>query len=213
MVSNLMEQSTLKRLSCPVCYRAQTACICQWVKPIENEIEVLILQHPLEVAQAKGTARLLHLCLANSTMLTGEVFEAALFNTNKYSVLLYPATTPDPSLGLIEAPTLEPQHLLNPKQVRLVVIDGTWRKSRKMLYLNPALQKMPRLALSNLPPSKYLIRKAQQAHQLSTLEATCCGLTQINAGSVGIVESTKIYDPLITALNGFVGQQLEWQGS
>lgn len=207
-----MNQSTLKRPSCPVCYRAQIACICQWVKPIDNEIEVLILQHPLEVAQAKGTARLLHLCLANSTMLTGEVFDESLFSTNKYSVLLYPATTPDPSLGLIEAPVLEPQHLLTPKQVRLVVIDGTWRKSRKMLYLNPALQKMPRLALSNLPPSKYLIRKAQQAHQLSTLEATCYGLTQMNAGSVGIEKSAKIYDPLITALNGFVGQQLEWWG-
>ena len=79
MVSNLMEQSTLQRLSCPVCYRAQTACICQWVKPIENEIEVLILQHPIEVAQAKGTALLLHLCLANSTMVTGEVFADSLF--------------------------------------------------------------------------------------------------------------------------------------
>ena len=207
-----MNQSTLKRLSCPVCYRAQTACICQWVKPIKNEIEVLILQHPLEVAQAKGTARLLHLCLANSTMLTGEVFEEALFKTNKYSVLLYPATIPDPSLGVIEAPALEPQHLLDPKQVRLVVMDGTWRKSRKMLYLNPALQKMPRLALSNLPPSKYLIRKAQQAHQLSTLEATCYGLTQMNAASIGIEASTKIYEPLIAAMDGFVGQQLGCRG-
>lgn len=206
-----MEPSTRKRLSCNVCYRAQTACICQWVKPIENEIEVLILQHPLEVAQAKGTARLLHLCLANSTMVTGEVFADSLFSTSKYSVLLYPATTPDPSLGLFEAATLEPQHLLDPMQVRLVVIDGTWRKSRKMLYLNPALQKMPRLALGDLPPSKYLIRKAQQAHQLSTLEATCYGLTQMNAASIGITQSTKIYEPLITALNGFIGQQLEWR--
>lgn len=208
----VMNQSIIKRPSCTICYRPLSTCICQWVKPIENEIEVLILQHPLEVTQSKGTARLLHLCLTNSTMQTGEVFDDSLFSTNKYSVLLYPETTPDPSLGLIEAPVIEPQHLLNPKQVRLVVIDGTWRKSRKMLYLNPALQKMPRLAISDLPPSKYLIRKAQQNHQLSTLEATCYGLTQMNAASIGIGNSTKIYAPLIAALNGFVGQQLEWRG-
>lgn len=39
-------------------------------------MEVLILQHPLEVGDAKGSARLLQLCLLNSRMTTGEVFDA-----------------------------------------------------------------------------------------------------------------------------------------
>ncbi len=57
-------------------------------------------------------------------------------------------------------------------QLRLVVLDGTWRKSRKMLYLNPLLQALPRLPLVDLPALQYRIRKAQQAHQLSSFEAS-----------------------------------------
>jgi DTW domain-containing protein YfiP len=39
--------------------------------------EVLILQHPLEVHEAKGTARLLHLSLPHSRMVTGERSDAS----------------------------------------------------------------------------------------------------------------------------------------
>ena len=33
--------------------------MCAWLRPTANAIEVLILQHPLEAHQAKGSARLL----------------------------------------------------------------------------------------------------------------------------------------------------------
>ena len=56
--------------------------------------------------------------------------------------------------------------------LRLVLLDGTWRKSRKMLWANPLLQALPRLALHHVPASRYAIRKAHAPHQLSTLEAT-----------------------------------------
>jgi DTW domain. len=44
---------------------------------VAHRTEVLILQHPLEVHEAKGTARLLHLSLPHSRMVTGERFDAA----------------------------------------------------------------------------------------------------------------------------------------
>lgn len=43
---------------------------------MNNGVEVLILQHPLEVNNAKGSVRLLDLCLQHSRVLTGEVFTA-----------------------------------------------------------------------------------------------------------------------------------------
>ena len=190
----------LKRLACAICLRAQSNCICQWVTPTISDVEVLILQHSQEVAQAKGTARLLHLSLPNSCMVTGEAFDASLFDSPKRSILLYPDTLPDPSLGLAVPPVLDGNWLSKPAQLRLVVIDGTWRKSRKTVYLNPALQQMPRLALQDLPASRYSIRKAHKADQLSTLEATCVALAQLEG------DQAK-FEPLLAAFDGFVAQQ------
>jgi DTW domain-containing protein YfiP len=87
-----------------------------------------------------------------------------------------------------------------PDAVRLVVLDATWRKSRKMLYQNPALQALPRLALRDMPASIYRIRKAHAPDQLSTLEAATYALMQLHGDAVR-------FQPLLDAFDGFVSQQ------
>ena len=202
--SNPPEPSRRKR--CPACLRAEASCICRWIAPVGHAVEVLLLQHPLEVHNAKGSARLLHLSLPNSRLLTGEHFApdtlAALL-AGKHNVLLYPDTPGDRSLGIAPPPALDPATLLDPAQLRLVVLDATWRKSRKMLYLHPLLQQLPRLPLRDTPASHYLIRKAHAPDQLSTLEATCYALMQLEQGA-------ERFAPLITAFDGFVAQQLSY---
>src|SRR5204863_210037 len=84
-----------RRAGCAVCLRPQSACICQWITPVANQAEVLILQHPQETDHAKNTGRLLHLSLPRSRMLTGEAFEetdlsAAMGESSAYTVLMYP---------------------------------------------------------------------------------------------------------------------------
>jgi DTW domain-containing protein YfiP len=195
-----------KRARCSVCLRAAASCICRWIAPVSHAVEVLILQHPLEVNNAKGSARLLHLSLPNSQLLTGEQFSSDILAellAGKHNVLLYPDTPGDRSLGIAPPPALAPATLLDPAQLRLVVLDGTWRKSRKMLYLNPQLQQLPRLPLRDTPASHYLIRKAHAPDQLSTLEATCYALMQLEQDAPRFV-------PLITAFDGFVAQQLSY---
>lgn len=200
----------IKRLACSRCLRPQQTCICRWSTPIAHRVEVLILQHPLEAKHTKGSARLLHLSLPNSRLLVGEVFDEQQLKTllhapgaqRKHAILLYP-NTPD-SAGMAQAATPIDLDRVEPGELRLVVLDGTWRKSRKMLYANPLLQSLPRLALSDAPASQYLIRKAHGAHQLSTLEATCYALMQLEKDSAR-------YAPLLDAFNGFVAQQLSYQ--
>ena len=173
---------------------------------------MVILQHPLEVHNAKGSARLLHLSLPRSRLVTGEAFTPqamqALLEGPRRAVLLYPTApdTPDmldkPDAAITQTPAdLSTKFLHGPSQLRLIVLDGTWRKSRKMLHLNPLLQGIPRLSLSNLPPSHYLIRKAHRPDQLSTLEATCAALTQLEGHA-------QSFEPLLAAFDGFVAQQL-----
>lgn len=195
-----------RRPSCAICLRPQQTCICQWITPLAHAVELLILQHPLEVANAKGSARLLHLSLPGSQLIVGETFapaELALLLAGKNNVLLYPDTADERSLGIAAPPPLDPEWTRQAATLRLVVLDGTWRKSRKMLYLNPLLQQLPRLPLRDTPPSHYLIRKAHAPDQLSTLEATCYALMQLEN------EQTR-FQPLIDAFDGFVAQQLRY---
>ena len=193
----------VQRAACATCLRPVATCICRWIRPLHSGPAVLILQHPLEVANAKNSARLLHLCLPGSVLAVGETFAAtsldALLDGPRRPVLLYPDTPGDRSLGIAPPPQFDAAWAHDPTSLLLVVLDATWRKSRKMLYLNPALQVLPRLALRDVPDSHYLIRKAHAPGQLSTLEATAHALAQLD-GEEGR------YAPLIDAFDGFVAQ-------
>ncbi len=184
-----------RRVRCDRCQRPQAACICRWIAPVDSAVELLILQHPMETANAKGSARLLHLSLAGSVLAEGEAFDAAILDALLHAgartpLLLYPASPGAP----VAAP--DPALLADPAALRLVVLDGTWRKSRKMLHQNPALQSLARLPLTRMPASQYLIRKAHAPDQLSTLEASCHALAQLDA-AVHV-------QPLLASFDAFV---------
>lgn len=178
---------------CPHCLRPASACLCSCVQSVHSRVQLLVLQHPMEAGHAKNTARLLHLCLPGSRLEVGEVFDAdtlqALLhapwpeqasNAQVRAILLYPPTPPDPQLPVVQPPELPAHWLTQPEALRLVVIDGTWRKSRKMLYLNPGLQQLPRLSLLDVPAGRYAIRKAHAPGQLSSFEAAALALAQLH---------------------------------
>lgn len=198
-----MDAGAVKRAVCEVCLRAQSACICGWIVRIEAQAGLLVLQHPLELGNAKNSARLLHLSVAGSALAVGEtidplVLDGLLHADGRVPLLLYPETAGDQSL-----PAPPPYVALPADRVRLVLLDATWRKSRNMLYLNPALQTLPRLALRDVAPSNYRIRKAHAPHQLSSLEAAAQALTQLEGDG-------ERYRPLLDAFDGFVSQQASY---
>ena len=202
----------MRRESCPACLRPLKTCICKYIQPTNNHVQLIILQHPLEVYETKNTARLLNLCLQNSHIFVGEEFTDDFFdkdipkfvelNAEKvpiYDVLLYPETLEEKSLG-IQSPPKIADNVSEIPALRLWVLDATWRKSRKMLYLNPILQSMPRLSLQDAPPSIYKIRKAHSENQLSTLEASCYALRQLEQNLVD-------YAPILKAFSAFIAEQ------
>ncbi len=179
-----------RRPICARCERPEAACICRWIRPIDNRVDLIILQHPLEAREAKNTASLLRLSLARCTVLIGEQFDPSELGSLQGTALLYPATGDG-------APQAVPATVK-----RLILLDATWRKSRKMLHLNPWLLALPRLALPDPPASLYgALRRAQQAHQLSTLEAGALALQQVDD-----VDPER-YAALLAAFSGFVAQQ------
>ncbi len=188
-----MSDTLSRRPRCDRCALPSRTCLCALVAPVRNDVEVLVLQHPDEATEAKGSARLLRLSLGRCRVLVGEVFEPAsllelLDGDVSGNALLYPADT---VTGISEPlPAARPQ--------RLVVLDGTWRKSLRMLHANPLLQTLPRWTIAPAGPARYgALRKARLPTQLSTLEATCEALA-------GIEAAPARYAPLLAAFGRFV---------
>jgi len=194
-----------KRRLCDRCQLAITNCICQHAIAITNPIELLVLQHPQETHEVKNSIRLLALCAKNIQIKVGEIFSnddlhQLLYANQKIPLLLYPPTPESESLGIAIAPELTDLSPIPPEQIRLVILDATWKKSRKMLYVNHALQQLPRLALVQIPPSIYTIRKSHNKNQLSSLEACCYAWRQLEC-------KPEAYGDLLMAFEGFVNQQ------
>ncbi|WP_374436110.1 tRNA-uridine aminocarboxypropyltransferase [Inhella sp.] len=155
------------RSRCARCLRARCLCALLPGAPLAHQVELVILQHPLEQHEVKGTARLLALALARCELRVGETFNPSPNPEGRTEALLYPgaASTVPPGVA--------------PERLRLYVLDGTWRKSRLLLHRNPWLAALPRVNLAAAAPSAYTVRKAQAAHQLSTLEACAAALQQL----------------------------------
>ena len=177
--------------------------------PVASTVALLILQHPREQREPKGTARLLHLALAGSRLLVGERWPTppdpdTPLNAPRHDLLLYPATPGDAALP--EPPPLHAAWLAQPAQLRLVAIDGTWRKSRRLLYDSPWLQGLPRLALADPPPPRYRIRRARGGQQRSTFEAVLLALAALAPADAAL------FAPLWDLFDAFV-DTLERQGN
>jgi len=187
---------TPRRLRCDHCDLPLRTCVCALVARVANDVDVLVLQHPDEARQAKGSARLLRLSLARCRVIVGEVFEPAallalLDGDVSGSALLYPSDTPG-------GPRLPSSSALAARPARLVVLDGTWRKAGGMLRANALLQSLPRWPLAPTAPARYrALRKAPKATHLSTLEATCEALAAIEGAPTR-------YAPLLDAFERFV---------
>ena len=192
-----------RRARCHGCGRPLVGCWCACVRPVDNLTPLLILQDPDEAQQTKGTAGLLARCLSRVELRVGERFDPPASTAGL--VLLYPATHGNAALA-----RPAPAHDLGlqrggvnrgpPSLTTLVVLDGTWRRSRRLLHENRWLQALPRLALDAPPPSRYAIRRAQAESQRSTLEASALALAQIDGDE-------SRYAPLWAAMDAFIALQ------
>lgn len=161
----------MNRTYCLNCLKAAQACFCHEVTQFKNEIRLIILQHPTETKHPLGTAIISRLSFINSEIFIGENFNA---NTEVQKILESPQTYllfPGDS-----SQTITP-HRMDIKT--LVILDGTWKKAKKILYLNKKLQELPRLSFQKSYISQYKIRKEPKPNYLSTVEASVYALEEI----------------------------------
>jgi DTW domain-containing protein YfiP len=137
----------------------------------------LIVRHKWEAFKSTGTARVAALSLSN------------------LSILDMAAENPDPvreQLRVLEdAWLLYPGHTegegerARPKT--LVVLDGTWRQTRKMLRRLPELARFPRFSLQPAADgaARDRLREPPRPGALSTLESIAEALGQLDSPTVG----------------------------
>lgn len=184
----------MPRPQCPRCQRPVSHCLCALIPSLGSATRVLILQHPSEVAHALNTARLAALGLRNAELQVGEVFHdlAQWLAVPGYRpALLFPGEGAQAAEESCE-PTL------------LVVLDGTWRKARKLLHLNPLLGTLPRVTLSDGHVSRYRLRKAPGPGALATVEAIALALEALEG---------EDFSALLTPFEAMIERQIEAMGT
>jgi len=187
----------MSRPQCSRCLRPTTHCLCALIPRLDSRTRVLLLQHPSEVNHALNTARLAALGLVNAQLVVGEVFEdlQALLSPPGYQArLLFPDENAQP----LQAYTPSDEPLL------LVVPDGTWRKARKLLHLNPLLAALPRVTLAEGAVSRYRLRKAPGPGALSTVEAIVQALQ--------VLEAPTSFEPLLKPFEALIEGQIAAMG-
>jgi DTW domain-containing protein YfiP len=147
--------------------RPESVCYCRHVTPLATpRTRVILLQHPRERDMAIGTARMASLCLPDSELHVGvrwsgsPVLTRALSDPSRPAALLYPGP------GAIDVVANPP-----PGPITLIVVDGTWWQTKKVVRENPELARLPRYAFTPPGPSEYRIRKEPDADYVSTIEA------------------------------------------
>jgi len=215
----------MSRVLCANCQRPQKACICSFIANIANELHVVVLQHPTEVSQTKGTIALLAKSLNSCQVFVGEDFseDDCFLQVMKHyqPILLYPgehARTLTAS-GMSQLDELSQRFEAQEGKVRrtcLVVLDGTWKKAYRMYKLSKNLQQLPQVCLPDYLANsgQYHIRKVAKKNALSSLEASCYALALLEEGSSSFditPENAGKYQPLLNKFQKFNQFQLSFR--
>ncbi len=163
---------------CPRCLILEAHCVCELIgAPQPSAPPVLIVRHHWEAFKSTGTARLASLALSNLRIVDmvaenpGPV--RALLRELEDAWLLYPGG------ATVSAGRPRPQ------PSALVVLDGTWRQTRKMLRRLPELSRLPRYSLAPAPDARDRLREPPREGARSTLESIADALGELDSSACG----------------------------
>ena len=181
------------RSFCTECEFLKSRCLCDTLKVIPNNIHLIVLQHPSETKHPLNTVRIMKKSFKEMTVIIGEDFSADIrLNTilsefNQTCAILYPGD---------DAVVLNSQES-HKKITHILLLDGTWRKAKKIFMLSKNLHTLPLIKLVTSSTSDYRIRKAPSDQSLSTIEAATMALDIIEPyldTSAAILSFQKMVD-------------------
>lgn len=177
------------------------ACLCGRIEPQGNEVSIVVLQHPDEAKNAKGSAIIAELGLQQYVRWQGEDFRQhsglnTLIAEDDVAILF-----PTPGAKVLQSMSGDQRRAVR----RLVVIDASWRKARKIWAMNPQLHSLPQLCFGAGEVSGYRIRKIPREGYLSTVESIVVALRMLEA-------RPGAYQGLIDLFDEMIDFQIEQMG-
>lgn len=168
---------------CPRCYLKTAGCLCDTLLPLPTRIEIVVIRHITERHVMSNTGRLACLLLPQCRIVDyggGEAFDDEWLKQDG-TYLLYPGRH---------------ETLHGPSVKRLVVLDATFRRARRMYKRIDALRSLPELSLkeTQAPPAR--LRQPTCPDGMSTIEAI--------AAALGMLEDPPLCPPLLAAYERFV---------
>ncbi|WP_165767371.1 tRNA-uridine aminocarboxypropyltransferase [Parendozoicomonas haliclonae] len=208
-----MTVASSKRALCSRCHRPVSACYCSGLDTCAAPFRIVILRPGKEKKHALNTGGIVDLAVSNCEILEGEDFssnEALLKLLELYQGrcwLLYPGEQVDePDVLSVRRAEQSPDS----NEQLLIVLDATWKKSRKMLYLFPRLAELPRISLSEPMASRYRLRKVPGQGFLSTVEAVVAVLEQAGHSQNACRQMLQAFESMIEHQIASMGAEV-WQ--
>lgn len=171
-----MRSRTLSTLPgrCSTCWIRLEYCLCADVKPVAHQTEVVLVRHEREAYKSTGTARIASLGLEHCSVIDfgddASQADAALQQVSEGACVLFPS---------------EDASSTPPPMRRLIVLDGTWRQTRRMMKKLPSLDGVPKWKLPDKLASPLRLRESPDAFARSTLEAIADALAALEGEAVG----------------------------
>jgi len=170
-----MKEENNTRITCYICYRPVSSCMCKYINKIQTNTQFVILMHPKEFRKTKnGTGHFTHLSLKNSSIFIGIDFtnntkiNEIIENKNNNCYILYPGEN---TIKLNNTSIKSKD-----KNNVIFIIDSTWACSVKMLRVSKNLHNLPRVSFVHEKVSQFKIKEQPNKYCLSTIESTLCVL-------------------------------------
>ena len=155
---------------CQMCGMADVNCICNEAPKIKSNLNFYILTSEKEIYRPSNTAKLLKLASEDSVKIikwerksiSFEISE--LLNSGEQVYLVYPLDE--------EKKNIEEKLEDNKKEnkINLIILDGTWNETNKILRKSEYLQKLPRISIDIEEKTNYELRKGAGEGELCTIE-------------------------------------------
>lgn len=171
---------------CPHCQKPMPLCICDSITPIDNKIELLILQHPQEQDAALATARVAAQHFKKATVKIGlswpslaKALGKPVADPARWAILYLGSAkvtdyeTDRDILAIDRKGQAEENQRALLKDIQgIVLLDGTWSQAKALWWRNAWMLKCQRVILGPAKPSLYgKLRREPRKDGLSTIEA------------------------------------------
>jgi DTW domain-containing protein YfiP len=148
-----------KTFRCEHCRFPPRWCICDGFAPIECPLQVKVLIHHREYWKPTSTGRLINRVIPSSC---SQIYRTDL------PLIAEPFLSPDRPLWILH-PLGEPLPELPPKDLQLLLLDGSWREASGMIHAVKSWGRLISLPMSGT--SRYWLREQQSPGNYSTIEA------------------------------------------